>query len=256
MEKEKQKYKKSLTKSMQRLVIGVALVILAAASLLNGTASSRVISNMFSLASEQMISSMKATIEVVGGFEEYAGDMIRTWESIPPEIRENPHDPLYREYFDPYENGEYAARLSEALEKLEGGMTMGDLYLAAIDRESGRILYLLDPDGRIQAEHYPAGMWEQMTEEQVDALLPANGGSGYYSEYDETFGRMRVFGMRVLPDQPPYVFLGMYDLPMAAARISTMLYAAVYVILLGLVILVIVIGNCWRVCCRGGCLKH
>ena len=144
--KPKKEKRKSLTKSMQRLVFGVAIIILIVASFLNGKVSDNVYSQMSDTTSEQVMTSIKAVADIVGGFEEYASEVVQTWEGLPEELRNRQNDPEYRAVFDHYEEGGYARELSTALEKLQNDTFYGDMYIAAVNRETGVILYLLDPD--------------------------------------------------------------------------------------------------------------
>lgn len=235
--------KKSLSKSMQRLVIGVALVILVVASLFNGRVSNMLFSEMYDLSSEQVLTSIKAVTEIEGGFDEYTRAVIQTWESVPEDLRNNQDDPRYLEMFAQYENGEYGTKLSNNLLKLQNRNFFGDLYIAAIDRESCVILYLLDPDVDVhdRYSHFPVGVWEEMTPEQIDALIPEGEEFGHYIEPSEEYGMLRVNGTRILADDPPYVFLAMYDFPSIITRLSALSISLSYVGVLSLVILVIVL---------------
>ena len=236
---------RSLSKSMQHLVLGVALIILVVASLLNARVSNTVFSHMSDVTSEQVLASIKAVTEIVGGFENYAAEVIRLWESIPSELRSNPQESRYRAYFDSYEEGGYAKELSTALEKLQNDSFYGDMYIAAVNRDTGTILYLLDPDNVLMsANHFVVGFWEQMTPDQVTALLvPETEEKDYgcYIEPAEDVGMLRVYGMRMIPDQGPWAILAMYDFPSVVTKAESFLIVISYVFILSLVILLIVL---------------
>ena len=243
--KPKKEKRKSLTKSMQRLVFGVAIIILIVASFLNGKVSDNVYSQMSDTTSEQVMTSIKAVADIVGGFEEYASEVVQTWEGLPEELRNRQNDPEYRAVFDHYEEGGYARELSTALEKLQNDTFYGDMYIAAVNRETGVILYLLDPDNILmKSNHYPVGVWEELTQDQTNALLiPSEPGKDYgrYVEPAEEVGMIRVYGMRMMPDEGPYAFLAMYDFPSIVTGAEAFIYAMIYVLILSLVILVIVL---------------
>ncbi len=238
---QKKTKRKSLTKSMQRLVLIVALVILVTASILNLIASRIQFASMFEINSVQMINSMKAVMGMLGGFDEYARDVLETWESIPEKIREKPESPEYRAYFEQYETCDFVKNAAEALEKLQFSLSMGDMYFAAVDQESGRMIYLLDPDGVFSYWHYPVGWWEQMTDQHVKELVSGEEGYGYYTKQSDDAITLREYGMRMQDDVGPYCILAMYDFPTVISVVTTALFAVAYIVILSILIVVIIL---------------
>ena len=75
--KPKKEKRKSLTKSMQRLVFGVAIIILIVASFLNGKVSDNVYSQMSDTTSEQVMTMT----------------MIRSRMALTPRVDQSPESP-------------------------------------------------------------------------------------------------------------------------------------------------------------------
>ena len=236
-----EKRRKSLSRSMQRLVLSVALLILIVASALNGRAMNAVFSRMFSINSRQIAVSMKVVTDNVGGFEDYAKEIVRTWEDIPEQVRKDPRSMEYRNYFEQYANGEYAKRLSTALENLQSGFHLGDMYLCAIDRQSGILINLLDPDAVYEYKPAPVGFWRQLTPEQTEELFAGDKDVGSYTDQKDELGRIQAFGIKIMTDEPPYTFLAMYEFPLLTTTISAVVFLVIYVLILSFLILLIVI---------------
>lgn len=231
---------------MLRLVLIVAAVILLAASVLNGFASRALFSGMFDVNSIQAVNSARTVIGMLGGFEEYAGEIIETWSGIPEEIRQDPSLEQYKAYFKKYRDEAYVKRVSDALVDILSEETLGDMYLAAIDPASGVILYLMDPEGIITFDHFEIGSWDQLTEEQLTALFPEDGSIGYYTMQDEEAGPIRVYGMEILPDEGSYRVMAMYDFPTSISLITATFVVVIYSIVLAVLILLIVLITRWR----------
>ena len=118
------KRRKSLSRSMQRLVLVVALVIFLAASILNGIAANVEFSTMFDANSQHVVGSMKTVVSLFDRFDDWAGDIIDTYEGLTEEERKNPSDEVYLSRFSRYESGKYDQDMSSALTSLQDSLAM------------------------------------------------------------------------------------------------------------------------------------
>ena len=234
--------RKSLSRSMQRIVLGVAILILMVATFLNWIVSKIQFETMFSLNSMQMVNSMKTVVDLVGDFDEYSAQILETWDELPDDIKKDPSSGEYRSYFDEFENSEYGKTLTEHLKLLKASTTVGDLYLAAVNRETGDIIYLLDPPGDISESHFEAGMYEKLTADELRQLIPEEGDYGSYTEKTPEFGKIIVYGVPVVDNvKEPYRILAMYDYPVVFSSLTAVITVVIYFLVLSVVIILIVL---------------
>lgn len=239
--KREKKRRKSLSKSIQRLVLSVAVIILVVASVLSLIGANRQFSSMFATNSRQVVNSMRTVLEIVGGFDEYSKDVIDTWRELPEDVRMNTAAPEYLSHFVRFEASPYYKKIVKLLNDLQGGITMGDMYVAALDEKTDTLINLIDPDNDLEAEHYTVGMWDQLTAEQVALLLNPEGEAGIFTEQTDRIGPIIVYGMLITDEEGSLPILAMYDFPILASSLFTFAFVTIYVILLGAIILIIIL---------------
>ena len=235
------KRKKSLSKSIQRLVLTVALVIFLAASILNAIAANTEISTMFDVSSQHVLGSMRTVISLFDHFDDYANDIIGTYEGLTDAERENPFDGAYLSHFSGYESGAYCQDVSAALDSLQTSLTTGDLYIAALNPETGVLLSLIDPEGELIIDHNPAGTWKQLTKEQASIMLQGKTKSDYFENNSKDYGRTRVYGLQIMPAESPWVICSVNEMPLLLSRVLAVLFIVIYIIVLTFLILLILI---------------
>ena len=121
-DKTKKVKKKSLSKTLQHLVVRVALVILVASTIMNWISTSTELSAAITLSGGNLVNGMKALISLYESFEDYASDVMDTYRSIPEEIRQNPDSQEYRSYFARFAEDPRVEYLSNLLLRLNSSM--------------------------------------------------------------------------------------------------------------------------------------
>ena len=116
------------------------------------------------------------------------------YHSLSEEEREN-QDDAYFERFSEITDGQNYGTILEALRDFKGNSGINDIFIGMYDAETGKLVYVADPDTERPC---PTGMWEDVTETELNKFLNWNGKDLLYNiTYTERYGWLCTTGVPI-----------------------------------------------------------
>ena len=239
-DKTKKVKKKSLSKTLQHLVVRVALLILVASTIMNWISTSTELTAAITLSGGNLVNGMKALISLDESFEDYASDVMDTYRSIPEEIRQNPDSQEYRSYFARFAEDPRVEYLSNLLLRLNSSMRLEDMYIVGLDTEHKVLVYILDPNESPLYVPHPVGD-QRIPEKDAESEFSEDPEElGVFEGHSSEYGKYLTVTGTIPGKDGNAVAYVMCDIPELISSISSVLFVLVYFVVLALAILIIV----------------
>ena len=242
MEKQKKKYRKSLIRSMRRMVLLVALVIFLVSSLLCFGFMTVQFTSMFGINAQTSTFAISRMLTKVEGVEEYVSGVMETYRNLPEEIRSHPDTEEYRDYFRKFEESPVYAEIKGYMEEMDQSWRItGQTYIGVYDLDRQAFVYLLEPEGIIVNEEAFTGYWENVSKEVLDSIGEAESGEvALISRKD--IEDADVTAASSFKDEDGNILLYVQsDISLKVASITAMIFAVIYFIVLAVIIILVVV---------------
>ena len=243
----KRRKRKSLAKSMLRIVISVAIIIFVVSTILNW--------NIFRVQSSLMMErqaynaavAVRLDVFSMGDFEPFSKAVMETYRSIPEEIRLSADDSYYA-YFEKYENSPEYQQMREELLHLSEQFMVEDTYLAMYDENTQALVYLLDPPEPEATKSSKVGEWLSVDSKKFGEFLDEmenQSGSDTYTMIDtgNRFGeRVLETGVPIRDDAGNIYAIALTDLPVVVMTVYTTIFTVLFlIVMLAIIVLLVVL---------------
>ena len=151
---KKRKKRRSLIKSIQRLVTIVSLIIFGASTIMTLIFQNVAFEILLERAARNAVIGADQIIQEVDGFEEYAKEVMRIYSSVPEKTR-LAEDEEYFAYFSDLAFSDCCIEATAKLEWLSERFTFENVYFAMFDKETETVVYLLDADKKVLLKDTP-----------------------------------------------------------------------------------------------------
>ena len=160
--------RRSLARSIRRLVLLSIFVIFVVSSLLSGFFAVNEIGAAVNLSGDVVAGMTYWRISEIEGLEEYVKNVLETYRSIPENVRTEPHSEAYRGYFRQFEDDPITARLQEVLVRQRTGYILEAICLAMYDPDNSALVYIADSVQREGEAKNEVGNWESVGSDEIE----------------------------------------------------------------------------------------
>ena len=264
----KKRRKRSLYKSITRLVLLVALVVFLASTIINARLSVDQVASLMGVTGEVLSEQLYRNISQVDGFEDFTISVMETYRSIPEAVREDPESAEYRAFFKSLEDSQVYQDLLDVLEDIPESAINDSAYLAMYDEATSSVVYIADSDSWGISEVCPVGFCEEVPAEEIAAFMGERGPSvedalskleeteseteldedaivsekaRVYTGTTEKYGRVITAGKALLNYEGEILCFSMVDIPMLLAEITALIVVVIYLVVLALITVAIIV---------------
>ena len=242
---KKRKKRRSLIKSIQRLVTIVSLIIFGASTIMTLLFQNVAFEILLERAARNAAIGADQIIQEVDGFEEYAKEVMRIYSSVPEKTR-LAEDEEYFAYFSDLAFSDCCIEATAKLEWLSERFTFENVYFAMFDKETETVVYLLDADAKTDETFYRVGEWDEIDFETtegffLDSIYEQGGADWIRKNKNKHTFDLLTSGFPVVDEEGEIYAFAMADLPVPIATIFAVIFTILYLLILMVVIIIVVI---------------
>ena len=240
--KTKNRRKRSLNKTIRRLVLVVAFVVFLVSVVLNGIFSKTELSTIVSINGHTILYQTSKMLEEAGDIQAYADRIMEVYRSIPEDIRAAGESEAYRAYFEQFADDATGVNAEKILGEIQGNMLAQSLYLVMYDADTSAVVQLVRTVSNFHEDvAYLPGQWKAVPEEEVKKFLEPNESTIMYGGSDERGGEVITVGKQITDGEGRICCLIMLDIPLLMVDVTAGIFLFVYVLVLALITVLIVV---------------
>ena len=240
--KTKKRRKRSLNKTIRRLVLVVAFVVFLVSVVLNGIFSKTELSTIVSINGHTILYQTSKMLEEAGDIQAYADRIMEVYRSVPEDIRSAGESEAYRAYFEQFADDATGVNAEKILEEIQGNMLAQSLYLVMYDTDTSAAVRLIRTASNFHNDLlYLPGQWEAVSDEEMKQFLEPNESTIMYGGSDGRGGEVITVGKQITDGEGRICCLIMLDIPLLMVDVTAGLFLVVYVLVLALITVLIVV---------------
>ena len=269
--KRRKRRGRSISKTIRRMVLIVALIVFVASGLVHGYYTVGEVRQTMKIFNASQVGMAASQVRKVDGLEEYCRSIMETYRALPDTVREAGYDASaeYRDAFKKYEESETNTALNELLAELSSESLVEYVYVLMYDYDTCTAVYMGDANPSMEEvfRRWNIGECEHVSEEELATFMgtsrpgdvedeiaaqlvkDAISSEAEIPDYDSVInyeGRTGSMGQELTSgwalldaDGIPYAFMCI-DIPMMLAQMTAVILIIIYVIVLLLITLLIV----------------
>ena len=168
---KRKKRKRSVGKTMRRQLLLVAIIVFAAATWLMSVVSIFQTRLVLAFNASTCAALSERIVNSVGGFEEYADEVLEVYRSIPEDVRMQQHGAEYRSYFSSFESSDFVHRADEVFRNTVKVMFLGNVYFSVYDVATDATVCVYSTDMGMADSNWEIGEWEEADSAQMEFYL-------------------------------------------------------------------------------------
>ena len=184
--------------------------------------------------------SAAAILQETVDIEPLATGIIKDYHALSETERNELSTDDYRERFSSYTKRDDYMMIRKVLSDFANTVNIDDIYLAMYDRETGALVYMVDPDTDSETMVLP-GDWDSVSEKEMNDFLNGDGKKEIYSiENTEKYGWLCTSGVPIKSSGGETVAFVLSDISLANVRNGMRGFFWSY--FLGMIIIVNLVG--------------
>ena len=244
------KRKKSITKTTQRLLLIVVLVVFAVSTYVNWRFEKSSAGLHFGNQAYNAAVATMNDVTAMGGFKEYAQGVMDTYRQTPEDIRLDAGEEYYSR-FAQFENSDFYRDAYSKLREKQKLFLFEDTYIAMLDPETERFVILIDPENEVNLVTGRVGMWYDATQEELDTFINQD------TEAEETMpvplyvidndNKKRsedtlTAGIQIRDEKGEIYAVAFADIMLISVNVYAAIYTALYLVVMIFVIVIVMIA--------------
>ena len=240
--KTKKRRKRSLNKTIRRLVLVVAFVVFLVSVVLNGFFSRTELMSVISVNGSTILFQTSKMLEEAGDITAYADRVMEVYRSIPEDVRLAGESEAYRAYFEELADDPTGKKAEQILKEVQSNMLAQSLYLVMYDADTSSAVRLVRTVSSTDEDMvYLPGQWKAVSEEELEKFLEPQQSTIVYGGRDAGGVEVVTLGTQILDGDGRICFLVMQDIPLLMVDVTAGIFLIVYVLILALITVLIVV---------------
>ncbi len=232
--------RKSLYKTVRRLILVVVLFVLVFSFILNLVFFRFALESILSVTTMSMLNQFSSRAQEIPGVEDYIDKIMETYRSMPDEVRRAGESPEYRAYFAPLEDDPAREELMRILGEIQEDMVSQTIYVAVYDDETSAVVHMAD----IWSEEHPflIGEWENVTAHELHTFLDVRDDSArLYQETGKDNIRTITIGKDLKDSAGNTYCHALIDIPLLVINALAGIFVGILMVCLVIITLLIIL---------------